>query len=739
MKRSILGPLILAVGCWGRPDAELVLSAPAPRTTEGGGTATLAVSLGASPTDTVRVDVLSGDPAEGAVVDVASGLPGAATTLEFTTANWDAPQVVTLVGVDDLVADGDVTWFVQIAVATSADDRYSEMDGERVTFTNADDDTPGIVLSRTTLTTWEAGAQTDAFTIALTMRPADAVTIRVSSGNPGEGKLRSSTLPNVTDPSIDLVFTPSDWSTPREVTVVGQGDGVADGDQSFSLEVRAIAGSGSYVALPAQMLAVVNRDVDGANMLTVSSGSLTLYEGQSQNVCVGVGTWTTESISVPVRSGDPTEILLAPAGSGGPYAETLSLTLGAGQSAPSVCFTVQAVRDGDLDGDQHVAISVGPTSSGAPAHDGLPAKIVEVWVANSDSPGVAVVAPEPFATSEAGLSASFTVALQSRPAAAVTVPLLVYPAGEGLLSTGGGAKVSELILTFSPTDWHVPRVVTLHGVDDAIFEPGPGHLYMLEQGSTSSLDPTYDGLPGWVTPCVNYDDDVGVAEGTLAAPLDVTGQLPRSGMVDSTASYYAVTGLAGVTYLTLHGVSSGTVTLTADDDGDFSSGTLCSFAASSTSGRDCFFVAPASGRIVIRVDGSATAGGAAFWLDVNAYPPLPADCQMTLAPGTIEDATTAADPLYSGSPSRSYCAALRAGQVVRISTEPPSSGGGIGDSVIHLLDPSRVQVAFDDDGGTDWYSLIPGYTATSAGWYQIVVRGYSRSDVGGYRLTVTFP
>ena len=73
-------------------------------TTETGGTVEVEVLLNAAPTHIVTVNLTSSDTSEGIV---------SPATLEFTPGNWDTPQSVTVMGVDDEDDDGDVRYAVE--------------------------------------------------------------------------------------------------------------------------------------------------------------------------------------------------------------------------------------------------------------------------------------------------------------------------------------------------------------------------------------------------------------------------------------------------------------------------------------------------------------------------------------------------------------------------------------------------------------------------------------------------
>ncbi|MCD4699290.1 MAG: PPC domain-containing protein [Phycisphaerae bacterium] len=73
------------------------------------------------------------------------------------------------------------------------------------------------------------------------------------------------------------------------------------------------------------------------------------------------------------------------------------------------------------------------------------------------------------------------------------------------------------------------------------------------------------------------------------------------------------------------------------------------------------------------------------------------------------------------------------GECVIFETHP----GDIGDTKLFLYDGDCItELAYDDDGGEGYYSLIQ-YTFDVAGTYYVVVTGYNTSYVGDYILTAT--
>ena len=81
-------------------------------TTEAGGTATFRVVLNSQPTADVTIGLSSSNTTEGTV---------SPASLTFTSANWNLPQTVTVTGVNDAVADGNIVYTILTAPATSTD------------------------------------------------------------------------------------------------------------------------------------------------------------------------------------------------------------------------------------------------------------------------------------------------------------------------------------------------------------------------------------------------------------------------------------------------------------------------------------------------------------------------------------------------------------------------------------------------------------------------------------------
>jgi hypothetical protein len=196
-----------------------ITAAPDLKTTESGGTAKFTVALASAPSDNVTIPVVSRDKGEGNVTEPPTA------SLVFTTANWSVAQTVTVTGADDPLADGSVPYRIQFQPAMSADGRYAGRTADDVMMTNIDDDSAGVtVIALPNLTTTEVGG-TATFRIVLNSAPNAGVTFFLRSNNPAEGL--------VSPGSVE--FTVDNWNVPQTVTITGQQDTLADGNQVYAV------------------------------------------------------------------------------------------------------------------------------------------------------------------------------------------------------------------------------------------------------------------------------------------------------------------------------------------------------------------------------------------------------------------------------------------------------------------------------------------------------------------------
>ena len=131
-------------------------------TSEAGAAATFNVVLTAQPTAAVIVTLASSDVSEGTV---------SPTQMIFTSADWSTPQIATVTGVDDAVADGNIAYTI-VPTVSSSDANYNNLAAGNVSVTNLDNDSPGVIVSAISGDTTEAGGQATFTAVLQSSRPA---------------------------------------------------------------------------------------------------------------------------------------------------------------------------------------------------------------------------------------------------------------------------------------------------------------------------------------------------------------------------------------------------------------------------------------------------------------------------------------------------------------------------------------------------------------------------------------
>jgi hypothetical protein len=217
-------------------------------TTEAGGTASFTVVMNSQPLSNVTINYGSTNLSEGQ-------LNG---TLLFTSSNWNVPKTVTITGVDDSLADGDINYTIQHASTISGDPAYNGMALPDILVKNTDDDIAAIVAAPSSgLVTSEAGG-TATFSVKLKTVISATVTLSLTSSNPGEGRVSPATL----------TFGGGSWGQAQSVTVTGVDDPTDDGDKAYTINITASGGDVVYNSLTTSV-SLTNLDNDGASATDV--------------------------------------------------------------------------------------------------------------------------------------------------------------------------------------------------------------------------------------------------------------------------------------------------------------------------------------------------------------------------------------------------------------------------------------------------------------------------------------
>src|SRR5439155_448535 len=389
--------------------------------------------LTSQPTASVTIGLSSTDVTEGTVSPV---------SVTFTNANWSVAQTVTVTVVDDALADGPIGYTITTAAASSADPNYSKLNPSDVAVTNNDNDAIGITVSPTSgLVTTEAGG-TATFTMVLTSQPSANVVIGVVSSDLTEG----------TASPLSVTFTSANWNVAQTVTATGVDDPFVDGAVGYSImTAAAVSPDPGYNGVNPSDVSVTNSDNDAVG-ITVSptAGLVTSEAGGAANFTIAPHSQSGANVTIGLTSSDLTEGTVAP--------PSVTFTNANWNVAQTV--TVTGVDDAIVDGAIAYTIVTADRESAEQGNNKLHAADVAVTNTDNDLAGVTVTPIAGLTTTEAGGTATFTVALNSQPTANVSIGLASSDLTEG--------TVAPASLTFTAANWNTPQTVTVTGVDDAI-------------------------------------------------------------------------------------------------------------------------------------------------------------------------------------------------------------------------------------------------------------------------------
>ncbi len=329
-----------------------------------------------------------------------------------------------------------------------------------------------IIVSETSIQTSE-NLTTNTFTVVLPFAPSGIVVFDIASDDPTEGTVSTSIL----------TFDPSNWNVPQTITVTGVNDDVQDGDSAYNIvlttDQAATDDLSGYENVNPSDVAVTNLDNDIAGV-TVSNSSNPTTEG------LGIATFTIvldtepiENVTITLTGDDATEL-------GSLDISTVTFTPADWENPQTI--TVTGKDDDLVDGDISYAIVTSNASSLDPNYDALVIADVSVINEDNDTAGV-IVTPTSITTTEAGGTAIFSVVLTSKPATdAINYTVVVNVASS---NTGEGI-VDKSSLTFTASDWNIPQIVTVTGIDDILVDGTIAYTILNTIDAALTTDANYD-------------------------------------------------------------------------------------------------------------------------------------------------------------------------------------------------------------------------------------------------------
>ncbi|HMW04729.1 MAG TPA: DUF1554 domain-containing protein [Leptospiraceae bacterium] len=491
------------------------------QTSESGTSLQIRISLNKAPTDTVSIQTISFSDSKEGTIDK--------TSLIFTTSNWNTAQVITVVGVDDLIVDGDKVSLLSFSPSVSNDKEFDGLSITPLSITNKDDDIPGFTITPTSGLITSETATTVNFTISLTSEPKADVTIpSITSSNTAEGTVSISTI----------TFTSTNWNIPQTITATGVDDILSDGNQTYQIQFSAASSSDPvYNGKIATSVSIINTDDETFGVTVTPTAGLTTTEvGGTASFNIVLNSASTSSVTIPISSSNTAEGTV----------NTSSLTFTPGNWNVPQTVTITGVNDFVADGNTSYTINVGPCSSANSNYQGLVPSSVSVTNNDNDTAGYNVVSGTLMVTDAGQLSSSFTIQLTSQPVQPVTVPMVSSMPTE--------ATVSPSSIVFTSSNWNVAQTVTVSGVSDGISDGNKA--FTIDFQSAVTTDTAYNGLgmPGSIN-AGSCDNDYGGVSIITACNASPNQNTTKQG---ATATYYLILSQAPTANVVVPIVSANT-------------------------------------------------------------------------------------------------------------------------------------------------------------------------------------
>ena len=452
------------------PNAALSLSPTS--ISESGGVSTVSATLThpSSAATTVTVTVAAGyTVGSDATIVIAPG----------ETAN--ATDVAAIAGVDNATDAPDRTTTVTATLTNSQG--AGTVSGATLTLED-DDAAPGVTLTVSPAAVSEnGGVSTVSATLTHPSSAVTTVTVTVAAGytvgSDATIVIAAGETANAPDVAT-IIAVDNDVDADNDVTVTGT---AANSQAAAESETMTVTGA---------TLTLTDDDVAGFAVSPAPSATSrlrTTEAGGTATFTVTLATEPTGDVVLGVASSDTAEGTVLPS--------SLTFTATTWNTAQPVTLT--GVDDAATDGDRNYTVILTGTSTVDANYNALSA--VTMYAVNADNEDGLAVSSVTGQATEAGGTATFTVALNTRPSAAVTVTVTSRDADGNPDASEG--TVSPSLLTFAATAWNTAQPVTVTGANDTIDD---GTVTWAVRLDPSSGGTDYNGLSN-VDVLVTTDDD----------------------------------------------------------------------------------------------------------------------------------------------------------------------------------------------------------------------------------------
>jgi trimeric autotransporter adhesin len=571
---SELAQNVLAIGA---PPGVNVSPPSTLTTTEAGTVSQFTVVLNAPPSADVTITLSVSDASEASL---------STSTLVFTAANWNIPQLVTVTGLDDSFIDGNVAYSVITSNVVSTDLAYSGMVVADVALTNFDNDPFNILLVDTTSDI--ADGDTSSIGALYANKGADGkISLReaiLAANNTANGSIEDRISFNIPDPLVSGLHTINVLSALPTISDAIFIDGTSEPDFGITPVVE-LNGSGAG-AINGLVVSPTNGSrINGLSISRINLAGIQVIGSGFANVNISNNRFTNQSIGVAV-SGTANGVLISQnqmdavgqlidLGSDGitpndlndldtgpnGLQNTATLTsistdglsslrlTGNFNGIANQTFTVDVYEHGTVgianrsrfagtftittDASGNVAFN--QVLAGTFANGTLFSVTVTASAASNatseHSTTVAAISPAVIATpiaglvvNEGGTSASFSMVLSTAPIADVVITLSANIAGE--------VSLSSTIITFTAVNWNVAQFVTVTGLQDLVSDGN--QVVTILTSTSSSSDLNYNNL--FVNDVVVTNNELPNQAPQISAPLSYTAVEDATGVLGAGTS-----------------------------------------------------------------------------------------------------------------------------------------------------------------------------------------------------------
>jgi gliding motility-associated-like protein len=471
-------------------------------TGEDGTQATFTVTLTSQPTGTVSIVLSSNNTGEGTV-------PASVT---IAAADWDTGEVVTVTGVDDLIADGDVDYTIITGNVTSGDADYNVLNGASVAnvpVTNLDNDSIGFSITELGGTTETSEPNvTDTFSLVLTSQPASNVILDLVSSNTGEATVSPASV----------TFTPANFNVAQTVVVTGTDDAIVDGLQNYTITVSVddAASDDAFDGLPDQVVNATNAD-DDSYVATITATDNTAAENTPAN---STGSFTVD-IGSPNTTGNPITINFTISGTavnGTDYTDIgASVTIADGDQTAEI--TITPTDDLLVEGTETVTVTLA-TGTGYDL-GAVATRTGTVNIADNDVFEVSIAATDTDAAENTPANAVGTFTVRLDAVNNTGNPIIVNFTASGTATNV--ADYGDIGSSVSIPDGSQTAAITIRPVDDNIVEGQESVTITLGSGTTYVVAANPDN-----SDTVNITDNDNLTATIVATDASATENTPAT-------------------------------------------------------------------------------------------------------------------------------------------------------------------------------------------------------------------